>query len=130
LIVGPDRDGQDDKRPQKCTLEPATAAMATSRRRHIATSVASDAASLGCSRQAIFKGLLYAADEEWTIKRLTGKYATREAEVDELLRQGVLVDLSRVVLQGFVIGARSYSLKHLGARNGRCGGSPSTGTTT
>jgi len=129
LIVGPDRDGQDDKRHRRAPGSPATAAMATSRRRHIATSVASDAASLGCSRQAIFKGLLYAADEESTIKRLTGKYATRETEVDELLRQGVLVDLYAWCCR-FVIGARSYSLKHLGARNGRCGGSSSTGTTT
>ena len=55
----------------------------------------------------------YAAYEESALKRLMGKYATREAEVDELLRQGVLVDLYAVVRQGFVIGAPSYSLKHV-----------------
>ena len=41
-----------------------------------------------------------------------GKYATREAEVDDLLRHGVFVDLYAVVRQGFlVIGTPSYSLK-------------------
>ncbi|MBA3498655.1 MAG: TM0106 family RecB-like putative nuclease, partial [Gemmatimonadales bacterium] len=55
----------------------------------------------------------YGAYEESVIKRLMGKYATRETEVDELLRQGVLVDLLPVVKQGFVIGTPSYSLKHV-----------------
>ena len=75
----------------------------------------------------------YATYEESAIKRLMGKYATREAEVDELLRQGVLVDLLKVVRQGFVIGTPSYSLKHVerlylppragaGAVGGRVGG--------
>ncbi len=55
----------------------------------------------------------YAAYEESAIKRLMGKYATRETEVDELLRQGVLVDLYALVRQGFLIGTASYSLKHV-----------------
>jgi DNA polymerase III delta prime subunit len=55
----------------------------------------------------------YAAYEESAVKRLMGKYATRETEVDELLRQGVLVDLYPVLRQAFVIGAPSYSLKHV-----------------
>jgi predicted RecB family nuclease len=55
----------------------------------------------------------YAAYEESAVKRLMGKYATRETEVDELLRQGVLVDLYPVLKQAFVIGAPSYSLKHV-----------------
>ena len=42
-----------------------------------------------------------------------GKYATREAEVDDLLRHGVFVDLYAVVRQGFVIGTPSYSLKEV-----------------
>ena len=45
------------------------------------------------------------------MKRLMGKYATREDEVDELLRDGVFVDLYKVVRQGFVVGTPSYSLK-------------------
>ena len=53
----------------------------------------------------------YAAYEESALKRLMGKYATREAEVDELLRSGTLVDLYTVVRQGLVIGTPSYSLK-------------------
>jgi uncharacterized protein len=39
----------------------------------------------------------YASYEESAVKRLMGKYATREAEVDELLRAGVFVDLYRVL---------------------------------
>ena len=42
------------------------------------------------------------------LKRLMGKYATREKEVDDLLRTGAFVDLYRVVHQGFVIGTPSY----------------------
>ncbi|MBA2458884.1 MAG: TM0106 family RecB-like putative nuclease, partial [Gemmatimonadales bacterium] len=55
----------------------------------------------------------YAAYEESAVKRLMGKYATREAEVDDLLRGGVFVDLYRVVQQGFVVGTPSYSLKDI-----------------
>ncbi len=53
----------------------------------------------------------YAAYEESALKRLMGKYATREAEADQLLRSGTLVDLYTVVRQGLVIGTPSYSLK-------------------
>ena len=55
----------------------------------------------------------YASYEESAVKRLMGKYATREAEVDDLLRGGVFVDLCAVVRQGFVIGTPSYSLKDI-----------------
>ena len=55
----------------------------------------------------------YASYEESAVKRLMGKYATREGEVDELLRGGVFVDLYKVVCQGFVIGTSSYSLKKI-----------------
>ena len=65
----------------------------------------------------------YAPYEVTAIKRLVGKYATREAEVDSLLRHGVLVDLYSIVRQGLLIGAPSYSLKkverlYLAARDG------------
>jgi len=55
----------------------------------------------------------YAAYEETALKRLMGKYATREKEMDDLLRGGVFVDLYRIVTQGFVIGTPSYSLKEI-----------------
>lgn len=53
----------------------------------------------------------YAPYEVTAMKRLMGKYATREAEVDSLLRHGVFIDLYQVVRQGMLIGAPSYSLK-------------------
>lgn len=53
----------------------------------------------------------YAPYEITAMKRLMGKYGTREAEVDSLLRNGVFVDLYRIVRQGMRIGASSYSLK-------------------
>ena len=53
----------------------------------------------------------YAPYEVTALKRLMGKYATREKEMDDLLRTGAFVDLYRVVHQGFVIGTPSYSLK-------------------
>ena len=53
----------------------------------------------------------YADYEKSALRRLMGKYGTREDEVDELLRQDVLVDLFKVVRQGFLVGTPSYSLK-------------------
>lgn len=55
----------------------------------------------------------YASYEETALKRLMGKYATREKEMDDLLRGGVFVDLYRILTQGFVIGTPSYSLKEI-----------------
>ncbi len=65
----------------------------------------------------------YAAYERTAICRLMGKYGTREFQVDELLRNEVLVDLYTVTLQGLCIGTESYSLKYIeplymGARTG------------
>ena len=53
----------------------------------------------------------YGAYEAGAIKRLMGRYATREEEVDQLLRGGVLVDLFSVVRQGVRVSQESYSLK-------------------
>ncbi len=53
----------------------------------------------------------YAAYECTALKRLMSKYASREFEVDQFLRHGVLVDLYTVVRQGLVVGTPSYSLK-------------------
>jgi AAA domain/RNase_H superfamily len=55
----------------------------------------------------------YAAYEPSTISRLMGAHATREAEVDDLLRREILVDLYRVVRQGLRAGVPSYSLKEI-----------------
>ncbi|HEY2704908.1 MAG TPA: TM0106 family RecB-like putative nuclease [Candidatus Dormibacteraeota bacterium] len=55
----------------------------------------------------------YAAYELSALRRLAGQHATREDEVDRLLRGGVLVDLYRVVRQGVRVSAESYGLKSL-----------------
>jgi len=55
----------------------------------------------------------YAAYEPTALKRLMGRYGTREAEVDHLLRAGVLVDLLRAVRQGLRASVESYSIKKL-----------------
>ena len=49
--------------------------------------------------------------EPTAVKTLMARYATREAEVDELLRRQVFVDLYTVVRQALRIGSESYSLK-------------------
>ncbi len=60
----------------------------------------------------------YAPYEPTALKRLMGRYATREAEVDRLLRGRVLVDLYRVVRQGIRASVESYSIKKLEAHYG------------
>jgi hypothetical protein len=55
----------------------------------------------------------YAAYEPSAVKRLMGKYATREDKVDDLLRHDVFVDLYTIVKQGLIIGTPSYSLKEV-----------------
>ena len=55
----------------------------------------------------------YAAYEPTALKRLMGRHATREDEVDRLLRGGVLVDLFRAVRQGLRASVESYSIKRL-----------------
>jgi uncharacterized protein len=57
----------------------------------------------------------YAAYEATAIKRLMGLHATREEEVDRLLRGRVLVDLLPVVRQGLRVGQPNYSLKSIEA---------------
>jgi len=53
----------------------------------------------------------YASYEPAALKRLMGRHATREDEVDRLLRGGVLVDLYRVVTQGVRVSKETYSIK-------------------
>ena len=55
----------------------------------------------------------YAAYETTAVRRLMGKYASREKEVDDLLRNHVFVDLYTVVRQGVMIGSTGYSLKDI-----------------
>jgi AAA domain-containing protein/RNase H-like protein len=57
----------------------------------------------------------YASYEATALKRLMSRHATREDEVDRLLRGGVLVDLHQVVRQGVCVSKESYSLKTLEA---------------
>jgi predicted RecB family nuclease len=55
----------------------------------------------------------YAAYEPVVLKRLMGLYGTREEEVDDLLRRGVLVDLFAVVRHALRASCPSYSLKDI-----------------
>jgi len=55
----------------------------------------------------------FAAYEPSAIKRLMGEYATREAEVDALLRRKTFVDLYTILRQALRAGVPSYSLKEL-----------------
>ncbi len=55
----------------------------------------------------------YAAYEKSALGRLAQRHATREEEVDRLLRGRVLVDLFRVVRQGIRASVESYSIKRL-----------------
>jgi predicted RecB family nuclease len=55
----------------------------------------------------------YASYEPSALKRLAGRYATREDHLDRLLRGKVLVDLYAVVRQALQASTESYSLKAL-----------------
>jgi RecA/RadA recombinase len=51
--------------------------------------------------------------EETALKRLASRYGTREAEVDDLLRRRILVDLYKVVREAIRVSEPRYSLKNL-----------------
>ncbi|HSM13678.1 MAG TPA: TM0106 family RecB-like putative nuclease, partial [Thermoanaerobaculia bacterium] len=55
----------------------------------------------------------YGHYETTALKRLMGRHATREDEIDALLRGGVFVDLHRVVKQALRASVESYSIKKL-----------------
>jgi len=66
----------------------------------------------------------YSSYEPSALKRLAGRYATREDDVDRLLRGAVLVDLYAVVRNAVQASTESYSLKaleplYMGARTDR-----------
>lgn len=55
----------------------------------------------------------YAPYEPAALKRLMGRYATREEEIDRLLRARVFVDLYQVVRHALRASVESYSIKRL-----------------
>ncbi|MBO3101002.1 TM0106 family RecB-like putative nuclease [Cellulomonas fengjieae] len=55
----------------------------------------------------------YAPYERTALLRLAGRHGVGEDQVDQLLRDGVLVDLYATVRRGLRVGAASYSLKKL-----------------
>ena len=55
----------------------------------------------------------YAAYEVTAVRKLSTRHATREREVDELLRANLFVDLYKVVSQSLVVGEPSYSIKYI-----------------
>lgn len=55
----------------------------------------------------------YAAYEKSTLLRLAGRYGEGEQQIDELLRDGVLVDLYPLVRKTIRVGTESYSIKSL-----------------
>ena len=57
----------------------------------------------------------YAAYEPTALKKLAMRYATMEAELDQLLRERRFVDLYRVVVQALRASTESYSIKDLEA---------------
>jgi uncharacterized protein len=55
----------------------------------------------------------YAAYEVTALRRLMGRYAVCEEEVDQLLRAEAFVDLYSVVRQSLLVGEPAYSLKNI-----------------
>ena len=55
----------------------------------------------------------FGAYEQTALKRLVGKYATREDELDRLLRAKVFVNLHTITRRAIIAGIESYSLKDL-----------------
>ncbi len=55
----------------------------------------------------------YASYEITALRRMMGRYGTRENELDDLLRRGVFVDLYKVVKGGLRISRPGYGLKEI-----------------
>jgi predicted RecB family nuclease len=55
----------------------------------------------------------YGGYEAGALKRLMGRYAIRQDELDDLLRREVLVDLLAIVRHAVRVGVESYSIKRL-----------------
>ena len=99
------------------------------RREGAPSSGSSTCSSTGSTRDPAMHVYHYAAYEKTALGRLAQRHATREEEVDRLLRGRVLVDLYRVVRQGVRASVESYSIKRLEAAvraraRGRAAGAP------
>ncbi len=57
----------------------------------------------------------YAAYEKTALRKLSTRYATREVELDQMLRDNRFVDLYAVVRQGIMASVESYSIKKIEA---------------
>src|SRR5262249_27767296 len=71
---------------------------------------------LVCTKLAVYPDLHvyhFGVYEAAAIKQLMGEYATREFQVDVLLRRKTFIDLHTVVRQALRAGVPSYSLKEL-----------------
>tara|TARA_R100000027_G_scaffold1740_5_gene1943 strand:+ start:5243 stop:8641 length:3399 start_codon:yes stop_codon:yes gene_type:complete len=55
----------------------------------------------------------YAPYEVTAMKRLMCRYGSREDKVDDLLRNGVFIDLYRIIRHGLRVGTPSYSIKEI-----------------
>ncbi len=55
----------------------------------------------------------YASYEKTALRKLMGRYGTREKELDALLRNEVFVDLFAVLRQGLRVGTPNYSIKSI-----------------
>src|SRR5437764_1640302 len=55
----------------------------------------------------------YASYEITALKRLMGRYGTREEKLDDLLRRGVFIDLFKVVRNGLRASRPGYGLKEM-----------------
>ena len=55
----------------------------------------------------------YAPYEPSALKRLMGRYATREEEIDQMLRAGLFIDLYNIVRHSIRASVESYSIKKL-----------------
>ena len=64
----------------------------------------------------------FAPYEPTALKRLMGRHATREVELDALLRGGAFVDLHAVVKRALIAGVERYSIKDLERFFGYCRG--------
>jgi predicted RecB family nuclease len=70
------------------------------------------------ARWAQFPGMHiyhYAPYEPAALKRLMGRYATREEEIDRMLRAGLFVDLYHIVRHGLRASVENYSIKQMEA---------------
>jgi uncharacterized protein len=68
------------------------------------------------ARWQVYPGLHiyhYTAYEPSALKRLMGKHATREDEIDTMLRAGIFIDLHSIIKQTIRAGIEKYSLKDL-----------------